>query len=604
MLATSGADKTIRLWARDGSDKWICNSILTETHSKSIRRLCWSPCGSYLASASFDSTVCIWKKQAIDGSWSTVVNLEGHESEVKSVAWSSDGNYLASCGRDRTIWIWERTSDDDDRDYEGTDSAENWDCSDVKNDHTKDVKHIVWHPQYPILASCSYDDTVKLFHKNGDDWTCFETLNVHTSTVWSADFSSTGQYLVTCSDDRTIRVWKNCSHDKLPQVEATSWKCVSVIQGYHSRSIYDVSWSNLDEIFASASGDNSIAIYKSDASESKDGCDIFTCVHRFSQAHDCDVNCLAWSPGQSGLLASAGDDRKVKLWTYRNDEKGMKPLSIIDELMNSLSESQIKTNTESPITSQMDKQPSDDSTATLTIKSFQDLKSRVRTMQQVKDEIHHDIEKSALEKLLNLKFTSRSPQAVDISSLNFDDQDGSVNDFLIVIADQSGTTRYKFKIVLDKTKFVLKLPRRSVKLTWLDDEMFLIDKTGDLHQLQPIGEHRLLLGHLFMFSDVQFITENESGKPLYIISADRDEKIRISNYPDTYNIERFCFGHKSFIRRLLVVDQSRFVSVDQQNEVCVWNLDSLNVEKNVNRPLAPERTVSLDETSKKRICVR
>uniref|UniRef100_A0A6G1SC74 Probable cytosolic iron-sulfur protein assembly protein Ciao1 n=1 Tax=Aceria tosichella TaxID=561515 RepID=A0A6G1SC74_9ACAR len=308
LLASSGADKTIRLWAKEG-DKWNCVSILTGSHNKSIRSLSWSPCGTYLASASFDSTVCVWKRSSF-GNWSAVVNLEGHESEVKCVAWSADGFYLASCGRDRKIWIWERATDDMDE----FEASENWDCSDVKEDHSKDVKHIVWHPQHPILVSCSYDDTVKFFHQKEGDWTCYETLTAHKSTVWSADFSPCGQYLVTCSDDKTVRIWKNHAHDKLPEVEENSWKCISVIQGYHARSIYNVSWSKVDNVIASASGDNSLAIYRMDTKENT-----FICSDKSSQSHDCDVNCVSWHPRQSSLLASGSDDFKIKLWKYDNE---------------------------------------------------------------------------------------------------------------------------------------------------------------------------------------------------------------------------------------------------------------------------------------------
>jgi tRNA (guanine-N(7)-)-methyltransferase subunit TRM82 len=54
----------------------------------------------------------------------------------------------------------------------------------------------------------------------------------------------------------------------------------------------------------------------------------------------------------------------------------------------------------------------------------------------------------------------------------------------------------------------------------------------------PAGGH-LILGHTSMLTTFT-LTPDER----YIITADRDEHIRVSWYPQGFNIERFCLGHQ------------------------------------------------------------
>ncbi len=54
------------------------------------------------------------------------------------------------------------------------------------------LQSVAWHPTEALLASCSYDDTIKLWEEGEDDWYCRQTLQGHDSTVWDVAFDRSG----------------------------------------------------------------------------------------------------------------------------------------------------------------------------------------------------------------------------------------------------------------------------------------------------------------------------------------------------------------------------------------------------------------------------
>ncbi|KAL4792967.1 hypothetical protein BDV19DRAFT_367395 [Aspergillus venezuelensis] len=84
------------------------------------------------------------------------------------------------------------------------------------------------------------------------------------------------------------------------------------------------------------------------------------------------------------------------------------------------------------------------------------------------------------------------------------------------------------------------------------------DEDKDKELEKPVFEHDLLLGHVSLLTDVAFASlpspdPASSKKRTYILSADRDEHIRVSRGPpQAHVIENYCFGHTSFISKLCV----------------------------------------------------
>jgi len=306
VLATCGEDANIRLWSKEG-ENWKCQTILTEAHSRTVRRVNWSPCGNYLSSASFDGTVAIWDKKS--GQFECSATLEGHENEVKSASWSSSGNFIASCSRDKSVWIWDVDQDE-----------EEFMCAAVLQAHTADVKRVIWHPNLDLVASASYDNKIKMFKEDDDDWICCATLASHDNTVWSLAFNRDGDRLASASEDTTVKIWKEYKPGNTEGIATenndSTWKCVCTLAGFHSRPVYDIDWCHETGLIATACGDDAIRVFKEDTNNVSDAVNSpnFICEINQSDAHNSDVNCIAWNPVVQGLLASCGDDGDVKLW--------------------------------------------------------------------------------------------------------------------------------------------------------------------------------------------------------------------------------------------------------------------------------------------------
>lgn len=107
-----------------------------------------------------------------------------------------------------------------------------------------------------ILASASYDDTVKLYVDDpSDDWYCANTITGHDSTVWTVAWEpQKGRYIASGSDDNTIRIWKVTG---TPTTEIKS-ECVAVLTG-HERSVYSLSWNRgKRELLSNTEGEESL----------------------------------------------------------------------------------------------------------------------------------------------------------------------------------------------------------------------------------------------------------------------------------------------------------------------------------------------------------
>jgi tRNA (guanine-N(7)-)-methyltransferase subunit TRM82 len=68
-------------------------------------------------------------------------------------------------------------------------------------------------------------------------------------------------------------------------------------------------------------------------------------------------------------------------------------------------------------------------------------------------------------------------------------------------------------------------------------------------------QHRLLLGHVSLLTDLAIAeVDSEAGGRQYILTADRDEHIRVSRgISQAHVIENYCLGHREFVSKLCIL---------------------------------------------------
>lgn len=97
----------------------------------------------------------------------------------------------------------------------------------------------------------------------------------------------------------------------------------------------------------------------------------------------------------------------------------------------------------------------------------------------------------------------------------------------------------------------------------------------------PDFEHKLLLGHVSLLTDLKIATGIVDGEPRpFILTADRDEHIRVSRgIPQSHVIHTFCFGATEFITKLCIVPWAPQVLVAGNGEPSLRVYDWQNGEE-------------------------
>ncbi|HEY9599734.1 MAG TPA: hypothetical protein V6D33_18890, partial [Cyanophyceae cyanobacterium] len=209
--------------------------------------------------------------------------LEGHSDVVWSVSASPDGQLIASASRDQTVKLW----------------RPNGALVATLKGHTDSVTSVAFSSDSQLIASGSWDGTVRLWHRDG---TPRETIWGDTGPIYSVSFSPDGRLIAAAGRDRTIRLW------------TVNGQLIKTLRG-HQGGVLSVSFSPDGQMIASGSEDKTIKLWNIQGK-----------LLQTITGHTGKVNSVVFSPvpphpitpselGVEPVLASASDDKTVKLWS-------------------------------------------------------------------------------------------------------------------------------------------------------------------------------------------------------------------------------------------------------------------------------------------------
>ncbi|KAG4128215.1 hypothetical protein ERO13_D09G007400v2 [Gossypium hirsutum] len=282
---------------------------ILQAHTDEVWFLQFSHNGKYLASSSNDQSAIIW--EVYETGVSLKHKLSGHQKPLSSVSWSPDDRQLLTCGAEEVVRRWDVSSGE---------------CLHVYE------KLVLW------IFSGLNDKSICMWELDGKELECWKGQR----TLKISDLEITGdgkQIISICREtailllDREAKVERFIEEDQtitsfslsrdsrfllinLLNQEIHLWniegdpKLVSKYRGHkRTRFIIRSCFGGLEQAFiASGSEDSLVYIWHRGTGE----------LIETLPGHSGAVNCVSWNPANPHMLASASDDRTIRIWGLNN----------------------------------------------------------------------------------------------------------------------------------------------------------------------------------------------------------------------------------------------------------------------------------------------
>jgi len=132
-----------------------------------------------------------------------------------------------------------------------------------------------------------------------------QTLDAHTRTVRMMSWHPSGFLFASASFDGTIGIWRWRENE-------FEFECIDILEG-HDNEIKCVQWDSSGKLLASCSRDKSVWIWELDENDENNEFEVVA----VKRSHGADVKCLRWSPFEQILVSCSYDDT---IKTYKCDQ--------------------------------------------------------------------------------------------------------------------------------------------------------------------------------------------------------------------------------------------------------------------------------------------
>ena len=252
-----------------------------------LKRLAWLPIDKAVS-----SDILTYLNQSLN--WVKEHNrLEGHTNFIQSVSYSPNGELIATASYDKTVKLWNKDGSS---------------VGDLGEARKSNVLSVTFSSDSKKIATAREDGTLEIWNR---DSTLIQEWKAHNAKIYSIDFSPSGEIIATADESGNVKLWKfnNVSDDYefLKEIHA------------HTGKIMSVQFRPPNGQILATGGDGGVKLWDWENSR---------LIHHLS-GHDGNVSGISFS--RNGLiLASASFDKKIILYDLEGslNQEGKNPVSV------------------------------------------------------------------------------------------------------------------------------------------------------------------------------------------------------------------------------------------------------------------------------------